>query len=144
MVLAVRFATRTIKAYGLLKQKKGYISSPAHPQMSTHVPTHFFCYLWVYSFSFIFFPDMPDNSVKLHEMAFLLGVIRSIQGRITAKNQNSIRMVNNYSCFFTISLSSNGRTGLAQWRSTPHLCQEVLGSTRPLCIALCRGKACLV
>ncbi|KAE8791643.1 hypothetical protein D1007_33903 [Hordeum vulgare] len=58
MVLAVRFATRTIKAYGLLKQKK----------------------------------DMPDNSVKLHEMAFLLGVIRSIQGRITTKNQNSIRM----------------------------------------------------
>uniref|UniRef100_A0A453E8F4 Spatacsin C-terminal domain-containing protein n=2 Tax=Aegilops tauschii subsp. strangulata TaxID=200361 RepID=A0A453E8F4_AEGTS len=58
MVLAVRFATRTIKAYGLLKQKK----------------------------------DMPANSVKLHEMAFLLGVIRSIQGRITAKNQNSVRM----------------------------------------------------
>ncbi|KAM0918674.1 hypothetical protein ACQ4PT_008706 [Festuca glaucescens] len=55
LVLAVRFATRTIKGYGLNKQKK-------------------------------------DNSVKLHEMAFLLGVIRSIQGRVIAKNQNSIRM----------------------------------------------------
>lgn len=58
MVLAVRFATRMIKCYGLLKQNK----------------------------------DAPDNSVKLHEMAFLLGVIRSIQSRISAKNQNSIRM----------------------------------------------------
>ncbi|KAF0916073.1 hypothetical protein E2562_000693 [Oryza meyeriana var. granulata] len=58
MVLAVRFATRMIKCYGLLKHNKG----------------------------------TPDNSVKLHEMAFLLGVIRSIQSRISAKNQNSIRM----------------------------------------------------
>uniref|UniRef100_A0A0E0JEY2 Spatacsin C-terminal domain-containing protein n=1 Tax=Oryza punctata TaxID=4537 RepID=A0A0E0JEY2_ORYPU len=40
----------------------------------------------------LYFSDAPDNSVKLHEMAFLLGVIRSIQSRISAKNQNSIRM----------------------------------------------------
>ncbi|XP_006643839.2 uncharacterized protein LOC102717287 isoform X2 [Oryza brachyantha] len=58
MVLAMRFATRMIKSYGLLKQNKG----------------------------------TPENSVKLHEMAFLLGAIRSIQSRISAKNQNSIRM----------------------------------------------------
>ncbi|KQK03052.1 uncharacterized protein LOC100829381 isoform X2 [Brachypodium distachyon] len=58
MILAVRFATKTIKGYGLRSQRK----------------------------------VMPDNSLKLHEMAFLLGVIRSIQSRITAKNQTSIRM----------------------------------------------------
>ncbi|RLN30060.1 uncharacterized protein C2845_PM05G27470 [Panicum miliaceum] len=58
MVLAVRFATRMIKCYGLQKQNS----------------------------------DMPDNSAKLHEMASLLVVIRSIQSRVSAKNQNSVRM----------------------------------------------------
>ncbi|KAK8457117.1 hypothetical protein SEVIR_3G127700v4 [Setaria viridis] len=58
MVLAVRFATRMIKCYGLQKQNT----------------------------------DMPDNSVKLHEMSSLLMVIRSIQHRVSAKNQNSVRM----------------------------------------------------
>ncbi|CAL4895148.1 unnamed protein product [Urochloa decumbens] len=58
MVLAVRFATRMIKCYGLQKQNT----------------------------------DMPDNSVKLREMAFLLMVIRNIQSRVSAKNQNSVRM----------------------------------------------------
>ncbi|KAL6848044.1 hypothetical protein ACP4OV_022172 [Aristida adscensionis] len=56
LVLAVRFATRMIKCYGLQKQNT----------------------------------DMPDNSVKLHEMAFLLRVIRSIQSRVSARN--SLRM----------------------------------------------------
>ncbi|KAL6626875.1 hypothetical protein ACP70R_030601 [Stipagrostis hirtigluma subsp. patula] len=56
MVLAICFATRMIKCYGLQKQNI----------------------------------DMPDNSVKLHEMAFLLRVIRSIQSRISARN--TIRM----------------------------------------------------
>ncbi|KAG0546959.1 hypothetical protein BDA96_01G038500 [Sorghum bicolor] len=55
MVLAVRFATRMIKCYGLQKQ------------------------------------NTDNNSVKLHEMALLLMVIRSIQSRISAKNQNSVR-----------------------------------------------------
>ncbi|XP_062194810.1 uncharacterized protein LOC133897988 isoform X2 [Phragmites australis] len=58
MVLAVRFATRMIKFYGLRKQNI----------------------------------DMPEDSVKLHEMASLLRVIRSIQSRVSAKNQNSVRM----------------------------------------------------
>ncbi|WVZ99776.1 hypothetical protein U9M48_045026 [Paspalum notatum var. saurae] len=58
MVLAVRFATRMIKCYGLQKQNT----------------------------------DMPDNSVKLHEMASLLMIIRSIQSRLSAKSQNSVRM----------------------------------------------------
>ena len=92
MVLAVRFATRTIKGYGLNKQKIGNISH-----------THFLI-CEVYS---LCFSDMPDNLVKLHEMAFLLGVIRSIQGRITAKSQNSTRMVRTIAAFFTIHLPSN-------------------------------------
>ncbi|KAJ1264321.1 hypothetical protein BS78_09G254700 [Paspalum vaginatum] len=58
MVLAVRFATRMIKCYGIQKQNT----------------------------------DMPDNSVKLHEMASLLMVIRSIQSRLSAKSQNSVQM----------------------------------------------------
>lgn len=58
MVLAVRFATRMIKHYGLQNQNT----------------------------------DLSDNSVKLHEMASLLMVIRSIQSRLYAKSQNSVRM----------------------------------------------------
>ncbi|KAG8053146.1 hypothetical protein GUJ93_ZPchr0001g29494 [Zizania palustris] len=38
------------------------------------------------------FSDTPDNLVKLHEMSFLLGVIRSTQSRISTKNQNSTWM----------------------------------------------------
>lgn len=56
MVLAVRFATRMIKCYGLQKQ------------------------------------TTDNNSVKLHEMALLLMAIRSIQSRVSAKNQNSVWM----------------------------------------------------
>jgi hypothetical protein len=51
----------------------------------------FFVIFEIYS---LYASDMPDdNSVKLHEMALLLMVIRSIQSRISAKNQNSVRTV---------------------------------------------------
>lgn len=81
MVLAVRFATRMIKCYGLQKQNTG-------------IP--FYCTICfviceIYS---LYASDMPDNnSVKLHEMALLLMVIRSIQSQVSAKNQNSGRTV---------------------------------------------------
>jgi len=53
--------------------------------------TIFFVICEIYS---LYASDMPDNnSVKLHEMALLLMVIRSIQSRISAKNQNSVRTV---------------------------------------------------
>lgn len=88
MVLAVRFATRMIKCYGLQKQNTGnsldmYISN-------TFYCTIFFVICEIYS---LYVPDMPDNSVKLHEMALLLMVIRTIQSRVSAKNHNSVRTV---------------------------------------------------
>jgi spatacsin len=81
MVLAVRFATRMIKCYGLQKQTTGM----------PFYCTIFFVICEIYSF---YASDMPDNnSVKLHEMALLLMAIRSIQSRVSAKNQNSVWMV---------------------------------------------------
>jgi spatacsin len=80
MVLAVRFATRMIKCYGLQKQNTG----------NPFYCTNFFVTREIYS---LYVSDMPDNSVKLHEMSSLLMVIRNIQHRVSAKNQNSVRTV---------------------------------------------------
>lgn len=82
MSLASRFATKMVRRYGLLKNKKGKCCVNYEVSEGIEVIGR--------SNLFNVNLDEVDNSRKLCEMAYFLEVIRDIQGRVAAKSKKLV------------------------------------------------------
>uniref|UniRef100_A0A0A9HX30 Uncharacterized protein n=1 Tax=Arundo donax TaxID=35708 RepID=A0A0A9HX30_ARUDO len=75
---------------------------------------------------------------------YFVTYVCNMNDTLSCNTSDGIKMINTivWLIMFCCTTDIEGQA----WRSgkSLHLCQEVLGSKHPLCIAHCRGKACLL